>query len=212
MTPEFAEAIAALFETFGAEASDAKFLGYWIGLEDIQIRDLQTAVQRAIRESKFLPKPAELRSLAGSMSDATRAVLAWEIVTKSIIQIGSYRSVDFEDPAINAAIRTVGGWEWICDQPDDQLQRFIRQKFIDAYVQLARRPLGDRGKYLIGLTEADNRRDGFDQESFGDRRFIPCDTTTESDRQLARQSATEDVQLIEGLAEGIKRITAPLSD
>jgi len=62
----FAVLIQALGATFRTEVSAAMAEGYWLGLSDIPLSKVQQAVQLAIRESRFMPTPAELRSYVGA--------------------------------------------------------------------------------------------------------------------------------------------------
>ncbi len=62
--PRFALAIEAMAATFRAEATPALLLGYWMGLGDLPLDDVHTAIGKAIRECEFMPTVARLRILA----------------------------------------------------------------------------------------------------------------------------------------------------
>lgn len=49
-----------------AEMPIATLKGYLMALDDLTLCDIQTACKRAIKSSKFFPKPAELRELVES--------------------------------------------------------------------------------------------------------------------------------------------------
>ena len=74
---EFAKTLTALAATFRQESSAALIQGYWMGLADLNLTDIQKAAAKAIRSSKFMPTPCELRELAGTLIPANRAVHAW---------------------------------------------------------------------------------------------------------------------------------------
>lgn len=68
MTPAdrkaFAPALFIVAETLGAKVSDVALEGYWDALQDLSLAAFQVACKRALRECKFMPRPAELRELA----------------------------------------------------------------------------------------------------------------------------------------------------
>lgn len=150
---EFAIILAALCETFGREASTATTYGYWLGLSDLTLPAVKDAATRAIRSCKFMPTPAELRELAGVASASDRALLAWAAVEKAA-PLGSYKSVDFDDPLINAAIRSMGGWPAILDNTQHNFDTFVRKDFVAAYQGFMRAGAdGDVCRPLPGLCE-----------------------------------------------------------
>lgn len=133
---KFAELIAALATSFNREADRPMLMGYKMGLEDLSINDIAKAIARAIRECKFMPKPAELRELAGAINWKQRAILAWDALDAAVVAHGYYRSVDFDDPVINATVRNMGGWQAVCDKPADEWQTFFRNNFERIYLLL----------------------------------------------------------------------------
>lgn len=59
------------------------------------------------------------------------------------------RSVDF-GPLVNAVVRNMGGWLWLCDRDKDDLT-FDRKKFEELYTLLSVKPQDElRGAYLPG--------------------------------------------------------------
>lgn len=62
---DFAKIVAALAATFRQECSAALIDGYWMGLDDLTLDVLRRAAAQAIRTSRFMPTPHELRVLAG---------------------------------------------------------------------------------------------------------------------------------------------------
>lgn len=151
---EFAITVSAMFEAFGQEATKPRLLGYWIGLQDLELATVQNAVARGIRESKYLPTPAELRELAGLAGSADRAVLAWNDVLKAIPK-GPYKHIDFEDPCCNASIRMLGGWPTFLERfSDAESEKWARLDFLKVYQSLACTGVnGEASKPLAGLAE-----------------------------------------------------------
>lgn len=132
----FSVLVHALSATCNRECDEALLMGYWIGLSDLEWSAFETACKRAIRECKFMPSPAELRQMAGEMTANQRSVLAWSAVERAAGEIGSYRSVDFEDPLINAVIRSMGGWPQLLLRGGHDFDKWARQEFIKAYEAL----------------------------------------------------------------------------
>lgn len=105
---EASQLLTVLSSTFNRELDEAGLTGYLMGMEDIPVSAIRTAVSRAIREQRFMPTVAELRRLAGEMDPEARAITAWACVRDQIGKVGAYRSITFTDGAINAA---AGGLE-----------------------------------------------------------------------------------------------------
>lgn len=135
---EFTSRLAALMEVHGIkDPTESLFDSYWSALRDLPLTAYQVATARALRESKFFPKPAELRNLAG-FGEARRklnAANAWEVVYSAMIKYDYVHSVDF-GPLTNAVVRNMGGWLWLCARTTTDLT-FDRRKFEDLHQQLA---------------------------------------------------------------------------
>lgn len=150
---EFKTMLAALCESFCKEPSAATFYGYWLALEDLDFTDVKRAAVKAMRESRFMPSAAELRQFAGIASASDRALLAWAAVEKAA-PIGSYKSIDFDDPLINAAIRSMGGWPAILDKSQEVFDTFVRKDFLAAHQGYMRAGVdGDACRPLPGLAD-----------------------------------------------------------
>jgi hypothetical protein len=80
-----------------------------------------------------MPTPAELRELAGELKLTDRAEIAWAVFERAVTQQGGFRSVCFNDPAINATVLSLGGWEPLCSMPAHEFDAFLRPKFLKAY-------------------------------------------------------------------------------
>jgi hypothetical protein len=133
----FAPMLAQLAAVFRVEVSEPLTMGYWAGLRDLELEDIERAMERALATRKHMPRPSELRELAGAITPADRATLAWPIVAKAIRTHGTYASVDFDDTIINAAIRGMGGWERLGSLEGDDFHVWARKEFERAYTTLA---------------------------------------------------------------------------
>lgn len=130
---DFAQAVGALLETFGTEATEPLLRGYWIGLCDLDLLTVQAVVAKAIRHCDRLPKPAELRKLSGEQTGESKAISAWADVQRAL-PYGPYKHIDFQDKRINAVVRNLGGWPTFCERfTDAESEKWVRLEFVKAY-------------------------------------------------------------------------------
>lgn len=147
--------LLALFATFGSEPTADLIRGYVIGIGDLSPEKIQEAVFRAIRECEHLPRPAELRRLAGECNDPEAlAVAAWGDVLRAV-PLGAWKSISFDDVTINAAIRNLGGWPNVIERfAGAEDEKWLRIEFVRTYKSLASRGIdGDACRPLPGLSE-----------------------------------------------------------
>lgn len=137
---EFAKCIAYLQAGVDKQVPEATVAVWWDVLGDLTVEQLQGAISAYLRTNRFpgLPATGLLRQLAGASSGATdpdqQGVLAWDTVLKAIRSLGGYVSVEWDDPAIPAAIDAVASsWVALCDTPSDELLRFVKPRFIEAW-------------------------------------------------------------------------------
>lgn len=151
----FAVAIGALFASFGQDATQAIMQGYWLGLNDLELGQVQQSVSMALKRCKFLPKPAELRDLIGeNLSDDDCALAAWGDVLKAV-RLGPYKHIDFDDKLCNAVIRNLGGWVTFLERfADAEAEKWLRLDFVKCYKSFAKSGVsGELIEPLAGLAE-----------------------------------------------------------
>ncbi len=159
----FGMSIAALAAAFNREIDQATLQAYRWGTDGMTVEAIERACIQAIRESKFMPTPAELRELGGEISQKSIGLLAWESFTQADRKHGSYTSVDFDDRTINAVIRNLGGWLEITLLEGEEYYKWLRHRFIDAYEKLSRLNLsGEIVGPLIGIHDISNRSNGYE--------------------------------------------------
>jgi hypothetical protein len=156
----FTVAIQALAVAFGRESETPLFEAYWQGLHDLTLQQVNKAAMAAMRQCRFMPKPVELRELAGCMTNEVRSLRAWAAVLDAIPAVGSYQSVNFSDPLTNLAVRLTGGWRHLCGLSSKELG-FARRVF-EAHYQglLVHPPAPEDCSYLPGRSELENIADG----------------------------------------------------
>lgn len=60
----FSVGLRALASMFRVEVTEALIAGYWMGLQDLELRLVGHAMRAAIRECEQMPPPAKLRAFA----------------------------------------------------------------------------------------------------------------------------------------------------
>jgi hypothetical protein len=157
---QLAPLVTAMAENFGFKLTAVTLNTYAMGLEDIDIVDVARAIKRAIRELRFMPKVVELREMCGVLSPAARAIKAWKILGDAVAIHGYYKTVHFDDAILNAAIRNLGGWMFVCDEaakPLEQWEVWFRKKFEQVYASLVQSGVGiEEAKPLPGYFDATN--------------------------------------------------------
>lgn len=155
-------AVGVLGETFGRKATDITLAAYTIGLGGLTPQQVETATGKALRSCKFMPTPAELRELAGELKLTDRGEIAWAAFEKAVTHHGGYRSVCFDDPAINATVQSLGGWCACCEMPAGEFDSFLRPKFLKAYEAHCR--AGRGAGAMAGTFARENSLGGFDRQ------------------------------------------------
>lgn len=159
---QFAMALQALAATFRVEPTEPLLEGYWRALRDLPMDAVERAVDTAIRQCQHMPRGVELRQLSGEMSNGVRAVHAWSVLQKAIGQHGAYRSVDFDDPVLNATVRNLGGWQKLCATSTEEFEKWTRKDFERIYSALCASGITEeQAKYLPGAHEQSNAASGF---------------------------------------------------
>jgi len=160
--PRFVQLIAALASNYRQEADEATLEAYRIGLADLPVERIETAVSRAIRECKSLPPAAGLRELAGELLPIHRAVKAWEVFRKAVFAIGPYRSVVFDDPVLTATARNLGGWGQVIEQMETEGEKWVRKDFERVYISLNSSGVARADvQPLPGIHERENKLNGY---------------------------------------------------
>jgi hypothetical protein len=155
---EFTIAMQTLAVAFEKEATEDLYEVYWQALKDLPLDAVLYAAREALKTSEWMPKPASLRRLAGEVGPDHRAAIAWQAVRKAINQHGTYCSVDFSDPVINATIRNLGGWTELGMKDEKDFDVWTRKEFERIYVAIYSTGVTEEASaHLVGRTEHENR-------------------------------------------------------
>jgi len=153
----FARAMNVLSAAFDKEIDEATLESYWMALEDMDIEGIERACKHAIQNLEFFPRPAHLRRSQADMDPSARAIIAWQAVVRAVATIGQYSSVDFDDKLTNATVRNLGGWYWLCQQPEKEVKVWVRKNFEKIYVAMAGSGVtAESAEHLPGIHERDN--------------------------------------------------------
>lgn len=159
---EITKLVMVLAEAFGRTASPATFAAYELGLDGLSLESIKLGVQTALKSAKFMPSPAELREMSGELKPEDRSQIAWLALCKAVETHGGYRTVSFDDVVINAAVRSVGGWERVCEADPKEFDAHIRREFIKAYTSLCASGVGEeQAAPLIGIFDRENAKLGY---------------------------------------------------
>lgn len=148
--------LSELYHGAGAVFSDAKAELYFEALRDLSLDAVVLGLNRAVQRCKFMPLPAEIRTLAiGDSEDHAEA--AWMLLRGAFNSVGSYTSLVVSDPALGEAIvACFGSWPQACaSELTPEMWASKRKEFGRIYrVLLDRQLVGAR--YLPGICEAQN--------------------------------------------------------
>ena len=149
-----------LAEVFDKQITEAVLDIYYNIFKDYSIEQLKKAFHQVIKTHKYatLPKPADiLEYLEGSSED--KSLIAW-LKAKEAVQKGGYpATIVFDDPIISHCLKELGGWQWFCDCPIDELP-FVEKRFRDLYKLFQKREINTPIK-LVGFIEQKNGETGF---------------------------------------------------
>lgn len=160
--------VGMLAEAYGRVASKAMIGAYSIGLKGLTVEQIGIATERALSTCKFMPTPVELRELSGELKLEQRAALAWLAFAQALSEHGYYRTVQFDDPAITAAVRSLGGWEQMSVIAEEEGHRFdtvFRDRFLRTYMALAAAGVSpEQSAPLPGFFDRVNACEGYEPQ------------------------------------------------
>lgn len=166
-----------------------------VAAQDLYVRVLEKypfeAVRRACEmylanasgKASYFPKPGDIVALIDGNPD-DRASQAWSEVLQALERIGTYESVRFRDPIINACISELGGWVRL-GELDKKAIEFLGNEFRKLYRQFYQTGKVPRVDYLPGRTETENHARGLTE-------FIPPPVEVGSDLPASAKIALVD--------------------
>ncbi|KWF90366.1 DUF6475 domain-containing protein [Burkholderia cepacia] len=162
----FAALMAGVYGFYGKDTSDFALDVWWQAMSPYDFDAVKDAMNRHCvnpDSGQFLPKPADVvKMLNGSTQDA--ALVAWAKVDRAVREVGTYRSVVFDDAVIHRVVTDMGGWVQIGSKDDNEWP-FVRNEFVNRYRGYRMRSeIPEYLPVLIGISESSNQRHGFQSE------------------------------------------------
>lgn len=160
--PKFFALLGDVHAFYGKDFSEFAGRVWWEAMKPFDLSAVADALNRHCvnpDSGQFAPKPADVvKMLEGSTQDA--ALVAWSKVDRAIREVGTYRSVVFDDPVIHRVVTDMGGWIPLGTKTEDEWP-FVRNEFVNRYRGYRMR--SETPEYLpvlIGISEASNQRQG----------------------------------------------------
>jgi hypothetical protein len=161
--PGFFALIADVYAFYKSDFSEFAGRVWWEAMLPYDFAAVADALNRHCvnpDSGQFLPRPADVvKMLSGSTQDA--ALVAWSKVDRAVREVGTYRSVVFDDPVIHRVVTDMGGWVPLGAKAEDEWP-FVRNEFVNRYRGYRMRSeTPDYLPVLIGIAEAANSKAGF---------------------------------------------------
>ena len=137
---EFARCMAVLSAGVGRDVPVEMMRVWFSVLGDVSESQLQAGIIKTLQSYKFsgFPPIALIREHCGCESIAVnlddKANAAWSTLLQAMRRIGGYQSVQWDDPAIPAAIEAVAqSWASLCEMPSAELHAYVRPRWMQSY-------------------------------------------------------------------------------
>ena len=118
--PEFLKMILAVGMLYKETPVTGVIEIYWAALKSLSLQEVGNGITRHVQDAdrgRFMPRPADILYFARPKKEP---VVAWSQVERAMAINGAYKTVQFEDEVINAVVKDMGGWPWICKQDLDE--------------------------------------------------------------------------------------------
>lgn len=202
--------LKAFFEVHKIEVTKGSLQMWIAALADLSEQDIALAIMRFNRECTDYPTPARLRGYSTAVpKDEERAEFCWTEIRRAIGSLGSYESVQLDDPVGTAALREIGGWVSICDTEPDEM-KWRKREFVAAYKRIGGSGRGNCDP-LPGLHQIESGRSGSTHSvevkliATGLRPHVMAQRLKQSSQQQAiRESVAEAGSIPAGLLQGVE--------
>ena len=180
--------LCAAYPNFKPEP--ATFEIYYRILRDVPDQLLDAGMAKAAAESEYMPTAARIRRCAFEVRDAISrrptAYEAWGEVVAAFAAIGSYRIPEWSHPAVEMAVRQVGGWTYLCTSENMVADR---ARFVECYEAISKREVEQSRmlpeiKQLVDKMRADKKLLGAPEVMYASG-TVP--SPAEIDREVRRQ-------------------------
>ena len=169
----FGQTLSTLAATFRQEIPAETFKAYWWALEnELTDEEFEAAARVAVKGTRFPTAADLLASKPGAVDIESQSREAMALLQQKMRNPGAYGSVDFEDQAINAAVRDWGGWTKLCRLDIDEWRKYEREKLRTLYLHYRRHGAPEPlSWYLQGEIELTNLNNGYRAKK---PEYVPC--------------------------------------
>jgi len=161
---QFTQGLMVLAEVYNRKLSSLLLHTYWNCLKKYSYAVFEETLWDFLKNPNYakknFPSPADwIKAIEGDIE--SKSLAAWTEVITAIRQVGHYESVLFIDSLIHDVIHDMGGWIFLCQQPERELI-FLQKEFERRYRNnVALKKLTKAPVYLTGHIEQQNSLNGF---------------------------------------------------
>ena len=155
---KFAEMwISVRTDIYDKPVSDGALDIVFSALSRFELIDIAKAIEIHVNDTengRFPIMPAHIvANIEGAGQE--RAAVAWDKLSKAVLEIGPYQDVVFDDAAIHAIVETEGGWLTVCSMTDDDF-KYFQNRFSKLYLTYVTRREFKYPRLLKGIANAQN--------------------------------------------------------
>lgn len=161
---KFKTLMQGVFDFYRQELTEFTLNIWWKAMQSFEFETISDAFNLHCANpdvGQFTPMPADvIRMMQGSTQDA--ALVAWAKVDRAVRQVGTYKSVVFDDAIIHRAIYEMGGWIPLGSKSEKEWP-FVRNEWVNRYRGYRmRNEMPSYPSVLIGMIEAENKLQGWE--------------------------------------------------
>ena len=143
---EFKKVMLGLGEYYDKPITESLIKIYGYDLKPLTMEQFKQAAslhRMNTDNGQFFPKTADLmRHINGTSKQAEqqledKADIAWLTITGEVKRVGSWGSLKMEDKQALAAVKSLGGWKFICSKTEAELV-WLHKEFIATYKNFER--------------------------------------------------------------------------
>lgn len=160
----FKQLLVTVYAFYRVDMSPITLEIWWRAMKPFDLAAVNDAFNRHLVDAdsgRFLPKPADVvRMIQGGSADG--ALQAWTKVDRAVRMVGTYQSVCFDDPAINAVIADMGGWVAL-GLKQEKDWAFVAKEFETRYRGYRMKgKLETYPRLLVGIAQSHNGKEGYE--------------------------------------------------
>ena len=163
---KFRELITMINVNYGEDFTEPQVLLWWNLFKPHSVQSFEQAVYAHIAcpdTGMFTPKPANIMKFINGTTKQNeqqledKADMAWLTITGEVKRVGSWGSLNMEDKQALAAVKSLGGWKFICSKTEAELV-WLHKEFIATYKNFERTPVEALPDKLPGRVLLENAK------------------------------------------------------